>query len=98
MASNSVTLKHVPGKNAGHIVIYALSTCPWCQKTKKLFGELGLEYYYEDVDLLAADQQRDAMSEVQRWNPGRSFPTIVINDHEAMVGFDEAGIRGLVKV
>jgi glutaredoxin len=29
-------LTYVDGKKAGHIVIYALSTCPWCQKAKKL--------------------------------------------------------------
>jgi glutaredoxin-like protein NrdH len=98
MALNSITLKHVTGKNLGHIVLYTLSTCPWCHKAKHFFEQLGVEYYYEDVDLLSADEQRDAMSEVQRWNPGRSFPTIVINDHEAIVGFDEAGIRRALKV
>jgi len=35
-------LKHVGGKNASHVVIYALSTCPWCKKTKKLLDDLGL--------------------------------------------------------
>ena len=31
-----MALQHVAGKNKGHIVLYALSTCPWCGKTKKL--------------------------------------------------------------
>jgi len=35
-------LTHVDGKKAGHIVIYALSTCPWCKKTKKLLDDLGV--------------------------------------------------------
>ena len=47
-----MALKHVAGKNKGHIVLYALSTCPWCKKTKKLLEELGVEYYFDDVDLM----------------------------------------------
>ena len=34
---------HVPGKNAGHIMFYGLSTCGWCAKTKKLLDEMGLD-------------------------------------------------------
>ncbi len=37
-------VEHVPGKNVGHAMLYALSTCPWCQKTKRLLNELGVEY------------------------------------------------------
>jgi len=48
--------KHVPGKKIGHIMLYALSTCQWCQKTKRLLDEMGLDYYYEDVDLLSSDE------------------------------------------
>ena len=47
--------KHVPGKKGPYIMLYALSTCPWCQKTKHLLDEMGLEYYYEDVDMLVGD-------------------------------------------
>jgi glutaredoxin len=90
-----VALTHVSGKNAGHIVIYALSTCPWCHRTKHLLGDLGVDFYYEDVDLLGDEEQRNAMAEVSRWNPGRSFPTIVIDDKRAIVGFDETEIRKL---
>jgi len=92
-----MALTHVPGKKSAHIVVYALSTCPWCHKAKNLLKDLGLEYYYEDVDLLGEEEQRNVMSEVARWNPGRSFPTIVIDDKRAIVGFDEAELRKLVK-
>ena len=47
-----MALQHVAGKNKGHIVLYALSTCPWCRKTKKLLEDLGVEYYFGDVDLM----------------------------------------------
>jgi glutaredoxin-like protein NrdH len=47
-----MALQHVAGKNKGHIVLYALSTCPWCKKTKKLLEDMGVDYYFGDVDLM----------------------------------------------
>ena len=37
-------LKHVPGKDKGKIMLYALSTCGWCQKVKRFLNNLGVEY------------------------------------------------------
>ena len=92
-----MALKHVDGKKNNHIVVYALSTCPWCHKAKHLLGDLGVDYYFEDVDLLGEEDQRNTMAEVSRWNPNRSFPTIVIDNKRAIIGFDEAEIRKLIK-
>ncbi len=89
--------KHVPGKKVAHIMLYALSTCPWCQKTKRLLDEMGVDYNYEDVDLLTGDERRDVVIDVQRWNPGRSFPTVVINDSRSIIGFQESELRNLLK-
>jgi len=90
--------KHVPGKKGPYIMLYALSTCPWCQKTKRLLDEMGIEYYYEDVDLLSGDARRDVMADVERWNPNRSFPTMIVDDSRAIIGFQENELRNLLKV
>lgn len=92
-----MTVKHVPGKKTVHIMLYALSTCPWCQKTKRLLDEMGLDYYYEDVDLLQGDERNSAISEIERWNPNRSFPTLIIDDKRSIVGFQETELRKLAK-
>ncbi len=92
-----MALKHIEGSKCGHIVVYALSTCPWCNRVKHLLDDLGADYYYEDVDLLGEEDQRNVMVEVARWNPGRSFPTIVIDDKQAIIGFKEPDIRKLIK-
>ncbi|MFA5367762.1 MAG: glutaredoxin family protein [Dehalococcoidia bacterium] len=91
-------LKHVGGKNAGNIVIYALSTCPWCKKTKKLLDDLGVEYYFEDVDLLQETEKQQMMETVKKWNPACSFPTMVIDDSKCIVGFKEDEIRGALNL
>ena len=84
-----MTIVHVPGNNAGHIMLYALSTCGWCAKTKKLLDDLGVEYDYEYVDHLQGEERERAIQVVTKWNPICTFPTIVINDKTCVVGFNK---------
>jgi glutaredoxin len=87
-------IEHVSGKNKGKVMLYALSTCGWCNKTKELLRELGIEFDYTYVDLLEGKAQDEAMNSVERFNPAGSFPTLVINDKKSIVGFKEQEIRG----
>jgi len=89
-----VTFQHVPGRENGKIVVYALSTCMWCRLTKALLKDLGVAYSFVDVDTLEGDERDEAKAEIRRWNPAGSYPTIVIDDREAISGYDEAEIRG----
>ena len=45
-----MTVIHVDGKDAGHVMLYALSTCGWCKKTKQLLRENNFKFEYLDVD------------------------------------------------
>ena len=84
---------HVDGKKKGKVMLYALSTCGWCKKTKSLLNELGVAYDYIDVDLLRGSEQTAVIVEVKRHNPDCNFPTMVINDLKCIVGFKEDDIR-----
>jgi len=88
-----MVIEHVSGKNKGTVMLYALSTCGWCAKTKELLRELGIEFDYTFVDLLEGKEQDDAMNTVERFNPSGSFPTLVINNKKGVVGFKEQEIR-----
>jgi glutaredoxin-like protein NrdH len=90
-------VEHVAGKNVGHAMLYALSTCPWCQKTKRLLNELGVEYYYIDVDYLDGAEKDKVLEDVRKWNPACSFPTLVLDDKKCIVGFKEDDIRKALK-
>ncbi len=85
---------HVEGKDKGKIILYAISTCPWCKKTKKLLDSLGVEYSYIDVDLLEKAEKERIEAEVKKWNPSINYPTIVINDKKCIVGFKDEEIKG----
>ena len=84
---------HVTGIDKGKIEMYGLSTCVWCKKTKKLLTDLGVDFDYVFVDKLEGEQEDKAIEEVKRFNPSVSFPTTIINDEKAIVGFKEKEIR-----
>ena len=89
--------KLIEGEKGHHVVLYALSTCPECQKTKDLLAELHVEYYCEDADLLADSARRDVIADVERWNPKRSFPTIVIDNNRCIIGYKSNELRFLLQ-
>lgn len=89
-----MTVEHVPGKKAGDVMLFALSTCGWCRKTRELLQEMGVEYYYEYVDLIPDETERHReMKTVEKWNPHCSFPTLVINNSKCVVGYRPEEIK-----
>jgi len=87
---------HVEGRKAADVLLYALSTCPWCRKTKDLLNSLGVAYRYVDVDLAVGDERAEVVAAVKKWNPALSFPVLVIDGERAIIGLREADIRAAV--
>jgi glutaredoxin-like protein NrdH len=74
-------------------MLYALSTCPYCKMTKKLLDENGVAYEHIDVDLMEEGPEREAVvAEVKARSGGTSFPVLVLDDDEVIVGFDKPRI------
>lgn len=92
-----MSTNYLEGTDKGKIMLYALSTCGWCKKTKGLLNELGVAYSYTDVDTLTGAERQSVMDEVRKWNPACSFPTLVIDGSNCIVGFQEDEIRNLLK-
>jgi glutaredoxin-like protein NrdH len=84
---------HVSGINKGKVVMYGLSTCVWCRKTKQLLTDLGVDFDFIYVDKLEGDEEDQVVKEVRHFNPSVSFPTTVIKGEKAIVGFREKEIR-----
>jgi glutaredoxin len=76
------------GKDKAKVVVYALSTCGWCARTKKFLEEQGIDHSVIDVDLLSDTESTQAKRDMLRWNPRMSFPTVVVNDEIAIIGHD----------
>ncbi len=88
---------HVKGKDFGQVMLFALSTCVWCKKTKGLLQEMNVGFDYAYIDLLSEADKNEAMEIIKQWNPRCSFPSLIVNESKCIVGFDEQKIRELLK-
>lgn len=89
----ALEVKTVEGEQKKDIMIYTLSTCVWCKKTKSLLQDMGVTYSYVDVDLLVGEDREQALQEMKKHNPSGGFPTMVIDGEECIVGFDQEKIK-----
>jgi len=95
---DSKFVKHVEGKDKGDVMLFALSTCGWCAKTKALLDDLGVKYSYIDMDILNWDDSEIANEELKKYTTRTAFPTIVYNAGErCIVGFDPDQLRELLE-
>jgi glutaredoxin-like protein NrdH len=74
------------------IKMYTLSTCSHCKAAKKFLADNGVTFEFTDVDLLQGSEKEDTLKEVVKYNPQRSFPTIIIGN-KIIIGFREQDIR-----
>ena len=88
----------VKGESKGHVVLYGLSTCIWCKKTKDLLDKIGCEYEFIYVDQLDGVDKENVLKQIKKWNPRCSFPTVVINDKKCIIGFKEDEIKEALNI
>ncbi len=88
-----MNIVHVAGENKGKVMIYALSTCIWCRKTKQLLKDKKVSFDYCDVDLEEGAEKEAAQQAIKKWNPSVSFPTLVIDNKDAVLGYQPDEIK-----
>jgi glutaredoxin-like protein NrdH len=74
------------------VKIFTLSTCSHCKATKKFLNDNGIKFEFVDVDQFQGAEREKILEDVVKYNPQRSFPTIIIGD-EIIIGFKEDDIR-----
>ncbi|UCE81524.1 MAG: glutaredoxin family protein [Methanobacteriota archaeon] len=72
--------------------IFALSTCPYCRRTKRFLSEKNVEYEAVDVDLLDDAEQERVLEEIEEMTGRHSFPVVVVGS-EIVVGHDEEKLK-----
>lgn len=87
-----MNLEHVDGQNKGDIILFALSTCGWCKKTRLLLEEMDVAYNFVYVDLTEGEERSEVIENLKKWNTSLSFPTLVLNNEKSIVGFDKDAI------
>ncbi len=88
-------LQNVEGtKNEHDLVFFGLSTCPHCRHAREWLDSNDMAYRYVYLDLLEGAEQKQVLEECEKYNPRRTFPTLVIDDGDVLVGFKEDDYRG----
>lgn len=83
----------VEGKYSEHrVLLYAISTCPWCKKEKQLLKDNNIEFEYVDVDLCSDEDYEEIRKDIINRGGRFSFPAIIIDDKILINGFKEKEI------
>lgn len=90
-------MNHVKGEKRGDILVFSLSRCAWCRKTKQLLNDMGVEYTYIDADLVKKEDRQKLMETLEEWNPACIFPTVVINHCTCIMGTDESTLKEVLE-
>jgi ferredoxin-thioredoxin reductase catalytic subunit/glutaredoxin len=79
------------------LVFYSLSTCGYCQITKKMLDDLEVEYESIVVDQLPADEKEETIQKILKFNPRCSFPTLIFGE-KVIIGMKLQEIKDMLGV
>ena len=77
--------------------VYALSTCPYCKRTRRFLDDHKIAYECIEVDLLDDEKQDEVLEEIEKLTGRRSFPVVLVGK-EIIVGHDEAKLKKVLKL
>ena len=83
----------VEGTNSKNkVMLYTLSTCGWCKKTKELLKEKNIRYEYIDLDKCSKEDQKTAVENLKERKLPVAFPILIVNDDKVIQGFRKEDI------
>jgi glutaredoxin len=62
------------------VLMYTLSTCPWCRKTKQFFMDKNIPFDFVDYDVVSDEEQDRIVADMRKHTSNISFPYVVIGD------------------
>jgi glutaredoxin-like protein NrdH len=89
----------VSGENDKHsVIMYAISTCAWCKRTKKFLNDNKIKYEYVDVDLCDSQDREKIREDIVSRGGDLIYPTIIVDDDILITGFQEDKIREALEI
>jgi glutaredoxin-like protein NrdH len=81
------TIKVEGTRSQHHVLMYALSTCMWCHRTKDWLQHHAVAYEYIDVDLQDRLTKHAIIQDILARGGHLTYPTIIIDDTRLIQGF-----------
>ncbi|MDP2215968.1 MAG: glutaredoxin family protein [Methanolobus sp.] len=69
------------------VVMYTLSTCPWCMRAKTFFREKNILFEYIDYDKADEATRKSILEDCMSHGEKMSFPFVKIGE-DVVVGYD----------
>ena len=93
-----MVMKHVTGTvDRGKVVLYALSTCIWCKKTRQFLENAGIVYDYEYVDLADPKRADEIEKTIEDVFGHVSYPSLIAPDGKVQ-GYRPEEIKALLQI
>lgn len=83
--------------DAGQVMVFALSTCGWCRKTRQFLELNNVTYDFVYVDLAQGAERDEITREMSKWTSRQGFPTTIVNG-EVIIGYDEDKLKKALKL
>jgi glutaredoxin-like protein NrdH len=85
---------HVEGVHTEHtVLLYALSTCIWCKKTRQMLEDEGITFDFVYVDLVEPDERREIRARIRELSPSTSFPATIVDEKDCIIGYKPDQIK-----
>lgn len=75
------------------VIFYGLSTCVHCKKTHEFLDENGICHETYWVDEKQGEERAELLRKVKAVNPRISFPTLVFEGGEVVIGEDQEALK-----
>jgi glutaredoxin-like protein NrdH len=95
----NMRLTKVPGGNNKHkVLMYAISTCGWCKRAKRILNDMDVEYEYIDIDLCSNEDKEKIREDITRRGGRLLYPTIIINNEILLTNPTEKDVREALRL
>jgi arsenate reductase-like glutaredoxin family protein len=84
------------GEHMAKVLMYTISTCPVCRKTKEFFRARGIPFDFIDYDLASENEQNKIAAEMMKGTGNIGFPFVRIDD-VVVIGFNPERFEQLLK-
>lgn len=92
------TIKVQGDKNKHSVLMYAISTCGWCKRSKKMLKEMDVEYEYVDIDLSSDEIKQKIRQDILRRGGRLVYPTIIIDDKTLLVNPSKEKLKEVLEI
>ena len=92
------TTKVEGGNKENHVLLFTLTTCLRCKKTKDYLIEQGVAFEYIDVDVISEKDRREIVDILVSMKIPVGFPVSVIDDTKIISGYHPEELRDTLKL